>query len=362
MSGIDVTIELPEDETPGELIKGYFTLMRAFGWDLYVTCHFALKEELGSQWFAARISELKHSDPKNWRPTHRFDPQDPGVVLRDYVHEQDSPYLGVLGSEFQRIAAARKILATRNTWFHFGEDPTAAQLVEAAKVVRAFVQSSGMHISKRIDVLVERLEQLRTGRYPADAVPSVAPTPAPEGQSRAIAVPDDMPRPSIGGTWVGPIPELRYRITRAGDVVHPESMESVRSRVTGDFAEKARAWTAVEPRGRALWIDDDGAVGGYIGAVPRLLGYLGPDPELDIARGFFTPHFYSVDRGEIVDLDSGQHLRPAFAGQLPAGTTLRVTTYGDVVALGDADGIERVATVSPREWFSGHLGLKGLSE
>ncbi len=77
MSGVDVSIALPEDETPGELIKGYFTLMRAFGWDLYVTSHFTLRESLGSQWFAARISELKDSDPKNWRPNHRFEPQDP---------------------------------------------------------------------------------------------------------------------------------------------------------------------------------------------------------------------------------------------------------------------------------------------
>ncbi|RWR25207.1 hypothetical protein D8Y24_03195 [Agrococcus lahaulensis] len=360
MSGIDVTIELPEDETPGELIKGYFTLMRAFGWDLYVTCHFALKEELGSQWFAARISELKDSDPQNWRPTHRFEPQDPGVILRDYVHEQDSPYLGVLGAEFQKTAAARKILATRNTWFHFGQDPTTAQLVEAAKVVRYFVHSSGMHISTRIDALVERLEQLRTGRHPGAAEPTGASIPAPEPEpgpgSQALEVPHDMPRPSIGGTWIGPIPELRYRITRAGDVVHPESMESVRSRVTGDFSEKVRAWTAVEPRGRALWIDDDGSVGGYIGPTPRLLGYLGADPEVDVARGFFTAHYYCVEGDDVVDLDSGQRRETPFAKQLEDGATLRVTTYGDVLAVGDADGVERVATVAVSNWFPGHLG------
>ncbi len=122
MSGVDVSIALPEDETPGELIKGYFTLMRAFGWDLYVTSHFTLRESLGSQWFPARISELKDSDPKNWRPNHRFEPQDPGVILRDYIHEQDSPYLSVFGGQFQKQTAAKKILATRNTWFHFGDD------------------------------------------------------------------------------------------------------------------------------------------------------------------------------------------------------------------------------------------------
>src|SRR5690606_30090246 len=138
--------------------------------------------------------------------------------------------------------------------------------------------------------------------------------------------------------------ELRYRMTRAGDIVHPETMESVRSRVTGDFAYKVRAWTAVEPRGRELWIDTDGAVGGFIGAIPRLLGYLGPDPEGDIARGFFTPHFYAVDGDEIADLDSGERRNAPFAQGLADGAMLRVTTCGDVLVVGDADGLQRVAT------------------
>lgn len=356
MSEVDVSIALPEDETPGELIKGYFTLMRAFGWDLYVTSHFALRESLGSQWFAARISELKDSDPKNWRPNHRFEPQDPGVILRDYVHEQDSPYLGVFGGQFQKQVAAKKILATRNTWFHFGDDPTTAQLLEAGKVVRGFVQSTGMHIAGRIGALIQRLDDLRTGRYPLDPVPSMGGTVAVVAETKPLETPEDLPRPSIGGTWVGPIPGLRYRMTRAGDVVHPDTMESVRPRVTGDFADKVRAWTAVEPRGRELWIDADGAVGGFIGATPRLLGYLGPDPEGDIARGFFTPHFYTVEGEEIADLDSGERRKQSFARGLADGATLRVTTYGDVLVIGDVDGVERVATVTANEWFPGHLG------
>lgn len=356
MSGVDVSIALPEDETPGELIKGYFTLMRAFGWDLYVTSHFVLRESLGSHWFAARIRELKDSDPKNWRPNHRFDPQDPGVILRDYVHEEDSPYLGVFGGQLHMHTAAKKILATRNIWFHFGDDPTTTQLVEAAKVVRAFVRSGSMHIAGRIDALIERLDELRSGRYSSGAVggPSaVAPVAA---DSVPLDAPEDLPRPSIGGTWVGAIPELRYRITRAGDVVHPHTMESVRSKVSGDFDENVRAWTAVEPRGRELWIDTDGAVGGFIGATPRLLGYLGPDPESDIARGFFTPHFYAVEGDAIVDLDSGERRKLPLAGLITDGATLRVTTYGDVLVVGDAAGMERVATVTAAEWFPGHLG------
>lgn len=355
MSGVDVSIALPEDETPGELIKGYFTLMRALGWDLYVTSHFALRESLGSQWFAARISELKDSDPTNWRPNHRFEPQDPGVILRDYVHEQDSPYLGVFGRQLQKQVAAKKILATRNTWFHFGDDPTTPQLLEVGKVVRGFVQSTGMHIAGRISTLIARLDELQTGRYPTRRAPTSTGMDS-VVDTAPLDTPEDLPRPSIGGTWVGTIPVQRYRMTRAGDVVHPDTMESVRSRVIGDSAEKLRAWTAVEPRGRELWIDTDGAVGGFIGAAPRLLGYLGPDPKSDISRGFFTSHFYTVEGEEIADLDSGERRKQPFARSLADGTTLRVTTYGDVLVVGNVDGVDRVATVTPTEWFPGHLG------
>lgn len=356
MSGVDVSIALPEDETPGELIKSYFTLMRGFGWDLYVTSHFALRDSLGSQWFAARISELKESDPQNWRPNYRFEPQDPGVILRDFIHEQDSPYHTVFGGQLQKQVAAKKILATRNTWFHFGDVPTTTQLVDAAKSVRGFVLSSGMHIAGRIDALIQRLNDLRAGYYPEDVAPSPTTTVLDEPETPSLDTPKDLPRPSIGGTWIGPIPELRYRMTRAGDLVHPDTMDSVRSLVTGDFVDKLRAWTAVEPRGRELWIDTDGAVGGFIGATARLLGYVGPDPESDIARGFFTPHFYSVEGSEIADLDSGQRRKSPFVERVADGAMLRVTTYGDVLVVDDVDGIARVATVASDEWFLGHLG------
>ena len=360
-TGIDVTIALPEDESAGELIKGYYTLMRAFGWDLYVTAHFALREALGPQWFSARMNDLTRNDPKNWNPNYRFDPQDCSVVLRDFIFEKDSPYASVFGGQFQKQSQARKILGTRNTWFHFGEDPTLSQLDEAAKVVSNFVADSGLHIQPRINRLIERLDNIRTGGYPVTmtsaTVEASSVVSGAESEAEIIEMPDDLRRPSIGGTWLGPIPALRYRFTRTGDVVHPDSMESLRRQVSGDFNEKLRAWTAVEPRGRELWVDPaDGAVGGFIGASPRLLGYLGPDPVGEVARGFFAPHYYVVEEDTVLDLDTEARLTWDASANVASGTSLRVTTYGDVVIIDDAHGVERVATVTPTEWFPGHLG------
>jgi hypothetical protein len=352
VSRVDVTIELPEAQTPGELIKGYYTLMRSLGWDLYVTCHFALKDELGSQWFPARISDLKQSDPRNWRPNYTYDPQDPSTILRDYVFERDSPYLAVFGSDWKKQTDARKLLTTRNLWFHFGDDPTVGMLREAAKVVRGFVSSSGLHIGPRIDHLVGRLDDLVSGRY-LRASEAVANVDEPEPE---IDVPTDLARPRIGATWVGEIPRERYRITPTGDILHPTTMKSLAERVVGDFREKVRVWTAVPPRGGEVWVDTDGAVGGYVGPTPRLLGYLGPDPDGETVRGFFTPHYYVVDGGDVVDVDTQQHRPTPFAATLSPGTLIRLTTYGDVIAMDAAEGLERVSVVAPDTWFPGHLG------
>lgn len=356
MSGVDVNIELPEAATPGELIKGYYTLMRSFGWDLYVTCHFALRGGLGPQWFPARISELKRSDPKNWRTNHTFDPQDPSTILRDYVFEQDSPYFAVLGGDWKRQMDAKKILTTRNLWFHFGDDPTLGLLHEAAKAVRTFVAASGLHIGPRIDHLLTRLDDLAHGRYPRDPyVPSAAPALSSDPEP-PIEVPVDLARPRIGGAWIGDIPIERYRITPAGDVLHPNTMKSLAERVGGEFREKVRVWTAVPPRGGELWVDTDGAVGGYIGLTPRLLGYLGSDPENETARGFFLPHFYTVDGGDVVDVDTDERQLAPFASEVAPERLIRVTTYGDVIAMDGAAGMERVGVVTPDTWFPGHLG------
>lgn len=355
MTGVDVSVALPEDESPGELIKGYYTLMRAFGWDLYIASHFALKDELGPNWFAARISGLKQWDPQNWRPNQQYDPQDPTVILKDYIHEHDSPYVGVFGERLEMKGSARKIVALRNSWFHFGDDPTLAQLGEVATVVRTFVLVAGMAMVPRIDALLGRIDELRAGRYRDASATSRQQTLEASEPAGTLALPADLPRPPIGGTWLGDIPPLRYRVTRTGDIVHPDTMQSIRNRVEGEFAEKFRTWTMVEPRGREVWIADDGAIGGHIGASPRLLGYLGRDPEGDIARGFFIPRYYGAEGGVIVDLDSGERLTSPVAANVSDGSTLRVTTYGDVVATDKAEGVVRVATVAPTDWFPEHL-------
>ncbi|MGY6499022.1 MAG: hypothetical protein ACXIUP_12430, partial [Microcella sp.] len=73
--------------------------------------------------------------------------------------------------------------------------------------------------------------------------------------------------------------------------------------------------------------------------------------------------------GRIVDLDSGQALQDAVPADLrpraadleaavlaaaPAQSGLRLSTYGDLIAITD-EGAQRVAVIEPKQWFPGHL-------
>jgi hypothetical protein len=368
---IDLAIERPESNELGDLVRSYYTMMRVLGFDLGLTAHAALSPSLGAQWFLHFIADRKLSDPKRYPANHQYDYRDPALVLKDYAHQYDSPYREAFGYSESMGLTAKKIVWTRNLWFHFGEDPGLDDLIEIAQHVRSFTEEAGLASRGQVISLLNRLQRIKTGQYqpkaplqkvePQSVTPS-APQPEVEAMdatdelTTAVVVPDDMPRPRIGGVWFGEIPSTRYKITKTGDVVDPDTFESLRNRVGGSFTHKVKQWFAVPPRGGEVWVASDGAIGGWINEFPRLLGYLGNDPVDESARGFLLPHFYETRSGAIVDLGTGDTLAIDIASDVDEGTVLRVTTYGDVITFDQANGVERIATVAAEDWFPGHLG------
>ncbi|WP_386675002.1 hypothetical protein [Lysobacter korlensis] len=341
--------------------------MRVLGFDLGLSAQAALSPSRGTYWFVNFIANRKQTNPKRYPTNQQYDYRDPGLVLKDYAHEVDSPYREVFGYTDDMVLAAKKIVWTRNTWFHFGEDPTLEDLIEVAQHVRAFAQAAGLASLNQVVALLTRLQRIKTGQHQPKLQPSSpgsAPQPSPEPVKDAdlppeeppaeIPVPDDAPRPRIGGVWVGAIPDTRFKVTRTGDIVDPATFESLKSKVGDAFGRKAKQWLAVPPRGGEVWVAPDGAVGGWINENPRLLGYLGDDPEDEQARGFLLPRFYEVQGDMVRDLDTGE-CRPLQGTQVDDGTLVRVTTYGDVIVIDDVQGVKRLATVAAADWFPGHL-------
>ncbi|MGR0319450.1 hypothetical protein [Agromyces sp. ZXT2-3] len=387
MSGRAFVMEYPERESYGEVMKGYFSLMRGFGLEFASRSDRVLGGTMGASWFRHYQEELKQEARLRNRKFGRVSLSDPSFFLNDFLYTEDSLFRKVIENTGDVRVLAKKIVDTRNTWVHFSEEPTTAQLLDAAVLVRQFGEKNHMGVAGPAAQLVKRVTKIQNGRYPP--VPKPTPptdvvTPQPETDAAepssgagageppaAIPLPEPTfeRRPPIGGTWIGDIPRRRVRVTKTRDVVDIETGRSLRPEIDGDPNEKLRQWTSARPMGE-LWVAGDGAVGGYVRGVPRLLGYLGPDPVDEVARGFLLPRFYDLVDDHLIDLDSGVRLQEAVDGDTAqdeaqrldravaevahAGGTIRLTNFGDLLYLDD-DGMQRIAVVNPTMWFPSHF-------
>lgn len=399
----EIAIEMPERDSYGEIMKGYFSLMRGFGIELGLRCDSVLVESFGVNWWDELVVQRRAEQENRWKGSvNRYDP---GLVLPEYVWRLDSPVAQALSSKPESRAVAKKIQAARNSWLHFTVAPGPAELQEVATLVKQFASLNGLQIAGIATRMVKRLERIRTGQYqpfkdvidrwraenPTAATdaepersggtllaaqvddPETAPPVAiedPKTDVIEVVTPTVERRPAIGARWPGDIPTARFVPSRIGDLVDPSSGVGLRARVGAEqWTRKRRLWLAPRPLG-GVWVDErDGAVGGFVDNVPRLLGYLGDEPDDGLARGFLTLHYYEAADGRIVDLDSGTALLDAVPAEArdnaervqaevlaaaPEQSGLRLSTYGDLVAVTD-EGAVRVAVVEPEHWFAGHL-------
>lgn len=374
MTGTGFLMEYPERDSYGEVMKGYFSLMRGFGIEFASRSDRILSPARGARWFSEYVAQRKAAGAKL---NGRQSPEDPSFFLKEYLYAPGSVYYEVIPDDLALKTLAKKIVDTRNTWLHFSEEPSTTQLREAASLIGSFGQKTQMGVSGPATRMIKRIDKIRTGQYPLAAPRSTPP------QVGATATGDDdeppieisinesarPSRPPIGGLWRGEIPQRRLKVTKTRDVIDVSTGASIRREVSGDLGEKVRQWTSARPLGD-LWADTDGAVGGYVEGRERLLGYIGTDPEDEVARGFLVKHYYDVRAGRLIDLDTGislseaapksaaeavSEIERAVEAAVEPGGTIRVTNFGDVLYL-DAHGMTRLTTVTPHTWFPGHLG------
>jgi hypothetical protein len=345
-----VSIDLPERDTYGEMMKSFLTLMRAFGMELAAICESSLTPKLGNWWFQKLMQQ--RLDEKRIRGQQQ-DPRDAVIVLNEIAREFVSPIHAALPPSASTIRSAKTIVAKRNELLHFSAEASIEDIGEVAHLIQRFARHYNMKTDGAIVPLLTRLHKLKRGQYvPNQVTPPTAATPSHQARPSAELTSDvdivDIPRPKIGGIWPGEVPAGQFKVTKTGDLVSVKTGNSLRDRVQGDAARKLRAWLAPNPKGE-LWIAGDGAVGGYVAAVPRLLGYLGEEPPGEIARGFLFPRYFEVIGSQVRDIEAGvfHQLPPEVA--VGDGELLRLTTYGDLIRIDD-DGVNRVAIVEPNEW------------
>ena len=394
-----ITVEMPERDSYGEIMKAYFSLMRGFGIELGMRCDTVLSELEGVNWWMELVEQRRLEQENRWKGS--VNRSDPGLVLPEYVWRLDSPIAKVLSPKPESRVIAKKIQMARNSWLHFTTTPGPVELQEVATLVRQFASLNDLRIGAMATRMISRLQRIRSGQYqpfgdviakwrvdnqPTETKNAAASSPSfdalSDSESRWLPVPElltetievEAPtlerRPPIGGRWAGEIPPARFVSSAIGDLVDPSTGQGLRTRLNAEqWVRKRRLWLAARPLG-GIWVDErDDAVGGFVDNVPRLLGYLGDEPDDGLARGFLTPHYYEVADGDIVDLDSGltltdavtadfryqvAQLQAAVLDAIPEHAGLRLSTYGDLVAVAE-QGAVRVTVVEPEHWFPGHL-------
>lgn len=366
-------MELPERNTYGEMMKGYFSLMRGFGVEFANRSNRILGPTHGSQWFDDYVASRHAEDPVHVK--RRQSAADPSFFLKEFLHAPETVYRNVIPNTGDLRVLAKKIMDIRNTWMHFGDEPSMLELREAAELIRGFGSKASMGVEAPAARMIKRIDRIRTGQYPpvAQVAASSLPEPLSDGAEPPAEIELELtaeePRPPIGSRWRGDIPERRVRVTKTHDVVDVSSGASLRSEILGDVSEKVRQWSSARPLGD-LWVASDGAVGGFVEGHARLLGYTGEDPAGETARGFLVRRFYDIRYGKLIDIDSGSSLgdtvraecaepareiEDAVARVMEPGGTIRVTNFGDVLYL-DETGTSRIAVATPKTWFPGHLG------
>ncbi|PPH41941.1 hypothetical protein C5C86_05905 [Rathayibacter sp. AY1E4] len=345
-----VSIDLPERDTYGEMMKSFLTLMRAFGMELAAICESSLTPKLGNWWFQKLMQQ--RLDEKRIRGQQQ-DPRDAVIVLNEIAREFVSPIHAALPPSASTIRSAKTIVAKRNELLHFSAEASIEDIGEVAHLIQGFARHYNMKTDGAIVPLLTRLHKLKRGQYvptqvtpPNPAIPSHQAQPPVELTSDVDIV--DIPRPKIGGIWPGEVPAGQFKVTKTGDLVSVKTGNSLRDRIQGDAAWKLRAWLAPNPKGE-LWIASDGAVGGYVAAVPRLLGYLGQEPPGEIARGFLFPQYFEAVGPQVRDIGTGVFHQLPPKVTVVDGELLRLTTYGDLIRIDD-DGVNRVAIVETNKW------------
>ena len=353
-----VAIELPEKNSYGELMKSYLTLMRAFGTELGAVCDSSLRPKFGNWWFQKLMQQRIDENKVRGQ---RQDLNDPIIVLNELGREHASPIHVALPPSALSIKSAKTIVAKRNELLHFGIEPSLDDIGEVAHLVQIFARHYKLSTDGAIVPLLTRLQKLKRGQYvpqtseliPAAATPTgpdslaVAPPPPVEPPAE-VEITAELPRPKIGGVWPEPVPPAQYKATKTGDLVSIVTGDSIIDRISGDSRGRLTTWLAPSPKGN-LWIAPDGAVGGYVAAVPRLLGYVGDEPPGEIARGFLYPSYLEVAGHRIRDIETGREHEVPAGSETVEGEFLRLTTYGDLIRIDDA-GVTRVAIVDVARW------------
>lgn len=369
-------IYLPKEDSPEETLKSYSSIERAVILEIAERFATTGTSIYGENWFYILLDRDDHFEYRNkW-----LNQWDPSFLFGELLFINASPLANCMPKTQGFYDNYDKCRRTRNLWAHDFYPRYLADLKKDVVAFKLISSLAGLSVAPYVDMVTERINAIHSGNWrPAPEVPNLVETktPVPLGAHEDFENTDKkreierlktqhqkIERPIVGSRWLGPAPTRRARLQATlRDIVDSVTGSSLKPEL-GVFAdETVTRWIQLRPNGDLLIDDQDNAVMGWVEGVPRLIGYLGAEPEVedDEIRGFLMPEIFKIIDGQVISTGSGTSLlecgaedasvtNSAIVNATSEHDDIYLTTYGDIVKVGDS-GIVKILHVEPLQWF-----------
>jgi hypothetical protein len=271
------------------------------------------------------------------------------------------------------VNAADNLRKKLNQLHHQQLKPDLNTLFQISSLFQLVTEGPGLEVAGWARAVKSRVQSILAGTFKA---PQLPPPPEPEKPEAVKVIEEEYEtvkkelekRPPWGAKWTGAKPSRKLTLDRHTRDIYDANGLSVKHEL-GEIGEQVTAmWLRYFPLGGEVWVDEDGATMAYIKGTPTMVGWFGPAPdeERENVRGFVLPREFEFSGSDIVDLESRsilsknagepvmEHLA-LLARQIPEGTTLNITDYGDLFVPVSEGEPKRITRMHKGIWFAGQL-------
>lgn len=159
---------LPNDDSYGEVIKGTWTMLRAFGWDLGKFYDDTLRADIGPNWFGTLVKLRREEFPD--LPTYKgkVNLWDPAFGVNEPAHNDDSPLRALVAPRLSvwEWGRFKKIpFHFRNREGHFDSVPALDALKEDAELILEVSKPLGLQVASEAKELIVRIDEIKAGQH-----------------------------------------------------------------------------------------------------------------------------------------------------------------------------------------------------
>lgn len=354
-------VHMPEDSTPGHCLATFSTTISSLSIELGTFFDNQMRSKYGTHWFSDLCEARQLTDTHYIYKSHF----DLSWIINEPFRYVTSPIRDLLPkNEYQFYTTLKKLLETRNKWYHDHNPHNVAELRNALSIVKYVADKCGLELAEELVPVINRVNAISAGSYKGreeGATSNPEPTPEP-ASTKAIR------QSAVGAAWLGSLGERKIQLNTTGSLIDLDAAKNVTAEV-GDLTTNRyyKLWRALELDW--LWVDANGSVAANVLGSLRMVGYWNAsdeEAEQDPFSKFLLARSYTFANGQLHDRDSMATLDESAIGpvtkstlsrgkaSIQEGEILRVTWDGDLICYGDS-GPEYIGEVESKDWFAGHF-------